>query len=105
MGIVTKITTPGNNLTGSLNGRIILDEGRGRFVVTDQAGTERSVQDVEGTHVFDENGVERTTLNTSGIIGTRANGTRYAKLGQADIDGRDILAVAKTGIDLRDKGI
>src|SRR5690606_9576086 len=53
MAIIKKITQPGNNLTGSLNGRIVLDEGRGRISVTDTDGSERTRQDIEGFKTFD----------------------------------------------------
>lgn len=85
--IIVNITQPGNNLTGSLDGRIVLDEGRGRIVVTEQNGQERSRMAIDGFTV------------------TRSNNTRYGKLGQADSDGRDILAVAKPGIDLKNEGV
>lgn len=64
--IIVNITQPGNNLTGSLSGRLVLDEGRGRFVVTDQSGNERTVQDLDGFHLTDGN-VE-TNITPSKII-------------------------------------
>lgn len=87
MAIQINVTQPGNNLTGSLNGRIVLDEGRGQIVVTEQ------------------NGQERSKLAIDGLTVTRSDNTRYGKLGQADSDGRDILAIAKPGINLIDQGI
>lgn len=66
MAIVKKITQPGNNLTGSLNGRLVLDEGRGRFVVTDTSGNERTVQDIDGFHLTD--GTVATDITPSNII-------------------------------------
>ena len=65
MAIVTKITQPGNNLTGSLSGRIVLDEGRGRIVVTDQQGNEKTVQDTDGFHLTD--GTVTTNITPSSI--------------------------------------
>ena len=105
MGIVTKITTPGNNLTGSLNGRIILDEGRGRFVTTDGLGVERTVQDVDGIHVFDPDGNERSRIDTLGLTTIRSNGTYANRVGQAGSDGRDGIWTAKPSVDLRNEGI
>lgn len=87
MTIIKTSTTAGNGLTSSLNGRILLDEGRGRITVTEQNGQERSAMAIDGFTV------------------TRGDNTRYGKLGQADSDGREILAIAKPGIDLRDRGI
>lgn len=48
MTLEEKITYQSQGITGSLNGRIQLDEGRGRFVVNDESGYERTVQDIDG---------------------------------------------------------
>lgn len=87
MTIVTKITQPGNNIAGSLSGRLIIDEGRGQIVVTEQSGQERARMAIDG------------------FTTTRSDNTRYGKLGQADSDGRDILAIAKPGVDLKSEGV
>lgn len=100
MAIITTVKQPGQALTGSLNGRIILDEGRGRFVVTDQSGIERSVQDVDGTHIFDSNGRERSRLDTLGLTTIRSDGTYANRVGQAKNNQRDGMWSAKTGQDL-----
>jgi len=87
MNLIESITTPSQGFTSSLNGRLVFDEGRGNIVVTEQNGQERSKMAIDGFTV------------------TRTDNTRYGKLGQADSDGRDILAIAKPGINLVDKGI
>lgn len=87
MAIITKVTQPGNTLTGSLNGRLVIDQGRGQILVTEQSGQERAKMAIDG------------------FTTTRSDNTRYGKLGQADSDGRDIFAVAKPGIDLKNEGI
>jgi hypothetical protein len=66
MAIVKKITQPSNNLSGSLNGRLLIDEGRGRIVVTDLEGQEKTVQDVDGFHLTD--GTVETHITPSNII-------------------------------------
>lgn len=85
MAIVKKITQPGNTITGSLNGRIQLDEGRGRFVVTDTGGVEKTVQDTNGFHIF---------------RGVNEESQRYGFANEQD--GRDIAIIAKPGKTVRD---
>lgn len=87
MAIIVNITQPGNNLTGSLNGRIVLDEGRGKISVTELSGQ------------------ERTRLDLLGLTTIRTNGEYSARYGQARDDNRDGAWVAKIGEDLRDEGI
>lgn len=66
MAIVENITQPGNVVTGSLSGRLIIDEGRGRVVVTDINGVEKTVQDIDGIHLTD--GSIRTDITPSRFI-------------------------------------
>lgn len=84
MAIITKITQPGNNLTGSLDGRIVLDEGRGRISITEQSGQERS------------------RLDLLGLTTIRTNGTYANRVGQAAEDLRDGVWTADTGENLED---
>lgn len=81
--IIKTVTTPGNNIVGSLNGRIQLDEGRGRFVVTDT------------------NGAERTTLDILGLTTKRTDGTYSARYGQIASTGEDVAIIADPGQDLK----
>ena len=105
MAIVKEITTSGQNNISTLTGSIRLEEGRGRLVVYDPVnGQERSVQDVNGFHVFN-NGVERSRLDELGLTTIRSNGEYSNRVGQAESDNRDGIWVAKPGIDLRDQGI
>lgn len=85
--IIVNITQPGNNITGSLNGRIVLDEGRGKISITEQSGQ------------------ERTRLDLLGLTTIRTNGTEANRVGQARSDNRDGIWTAKPGVDLRDEGI
>lgn len=87
MAIIVNITQPGNNLTGSLNGRIVLDEGRGKISITEQSGQ------------------ERTTLDLLGLTTIRSNGQYAGRYGQARDNNRDGAWVAKPGEDLRDSGV
>lgn len=85
--IIEKITQSGGRTTSSLSGRLVFDETRGRIAVTEQTGQERAAMAIDGFTV------------------TRSDNTRYGKFGQADSDGREILAVAKPGVDLKNEGI
>lgn len=105
MAIIRKITEPGNALIGSLSGRIVLDEGRGRIVVTEKSGIEKAVQDISGFHFFDDNKVERSRLGELGLTTIRDDGTHANRVGQAQSDKRDGIWSAKPGVDLRDEGI
>lgn len=87
MAIITKITQPGNVLTGSLDGRIVLDEGRGRISITEQSGQ------------------ERTRLDLLGLTTIRSNGEFANRVGQARDDLRDGNWTANDDTDLRDEGI
>lgn len=84
MAIVTKITQPGNNLTGSLNGRIVLDEGRGKISITEQ------------------NGQERSRIDLLGLTTIRSDGSYANRVGQAGQDGRDGMWTADPDKDLQD---
>jgi len=83
MNIVTKVTTPSQVLTGSLNGRIILNEGRGEISITEQ------------------NGQQRTRLDLLGLTTIRSDGTYSNRVGQAEGDRRDGIWTAKPGKDLK----
>ena len=83
MNIVTKVTTPSQVLTGSLNGRIILNEGRGEISITEQ------------------NGQQRTRLDLLGLTTIRSDGTYSNRVGQAEGDSRDGIWTAKPGKDLK----
>jgi len=105
MNIVTKVTTPSQVLTGSLSGRIQLDEGRGRFVVTNQSGVEKTVQDIDGFHFYDDGKNERSRIDQLGLTTIRSDGTYSNRVGQASDDGRDGIWTAKPSEDLTDLGI
>lgn len=85
--IIVNITQPGNNLTGSLDGRIVLDEGRGKISITEQGGQ------------------ERTRLDLLGLTTIRSNGEYANRVGQARDDNRDGVWTASAGEDLRDIGV
>lgn len=87
MNLVETITTPGQGLTGSLNGRIVLDEGRGKISITEQSGQ------------------ERTRLDLLGLTTIRSDGTYSNRVGQARDDLRDGIWTLKAPLDLRDDGI
>lgn len=102
MTIVVNIRQGGQPLTGSLNGRIQLDEGRGRFVVNDNTGTERTVMDLDGLHANNANGVELTTVDTAGVtVGTPAE--RRARLGYHPDGTRINVWVSPEGTDVINK--
>lgn len=103
--IIEKITQSGGRTTSSLSGRLVFDETRGRIGVTNSAGVTKSLQDEEGFRYFNNAGQERSKLAEDGLTITRSDNTRYGKFGQADSGGRDILAVAKPGVDLKQEGI
>ena len=87
MAIIRKITEPGNALIGSLSGRIVLDEGRGKISITEPGGQ------------------ERTRLDILGLTTIRSDDTHANRVGQASSDLRDGIWSAKPGVDLRDEGI
>lgn len=82
MAIITTIKQPGQGLTGSLNGRIVLDQGRGKISITET------------------NGQERTRLDLLGLTTIRSDGTGANRVGQAATDLRDGIWTAKSGEDL-----
>lgn len=87
MSIIVNISQPGNRLTGSLNGRIIQDEGRGVISITEQSGQ------------------ERTRLDLLGLTTIRTNGEYANRVGQARDDNRDGIWTAAPGEDLLDLGV
>lgn len=82
MAIITKITQPGQGLTGSLNGRIVLDEGRGKISITEQTGQ------------------ERTRLDLLGLTTIRSDGTGANRVGQEAVTLTDGIWNAKPSEDL-----
>ena len=82
MAFVEKIVQPSQPLTGSLNGRIVLDEARGKISITEL------------------NGKERTRLDLLGLTTIRSDGTGANRVGQAAVDLRDGIWTAKSGEDL-----
>lgn len=87
MNIVTTITVPSQGLTGSLSGRLQINEGLGRLSISDTSGRERTRLDVLG-------------LTTSDI-----DGTERLRAGISRSTGETILAITDPGDDLRDDGI
>lgn len=87
MNIVTSITVPSQGLTGSLNGRLQINEGTGRISISDTLGRERTRLDILGLTTSDTDGTERL----------RAGITRST--------GETILAITDPGDDLRNDGI
>lgn len=85
MAIITKITQAGGNTTSSLNGRIVLDEARGRISITEKSGQ------------------ERTRLDTLGLTTIRSDGSEVNRVGQADNDLRNGIWSVEDGVDLRDE--
>lgn len=74
-------------MVGTLNGRVIIDEGRGKVSITEEGGQ------------------ERTRLDLLGLTTIRSNATEANRVGQARSDLRDGIWTAKPTEDLRDLGI
>lgn len=83
MTIIKTSTTAGNGLTSSLNGRILLDEGRGKISITEIGGQ------------------ERTRLDLLGLTTIRSDGTYANRVGQAGNGLRDGIWTAKPTKDLK----
>lgn len=63
---IETITTPGQGIVGSQNGRIVLDEAQGKISITDQVGQERTRLDLSGFLTTD--GTTSTKINPPGIV-------------------------------------
>lgn len=85
MNLVENITIPSQGLTGSLNGRILFDEGRGKISITETSGQ------------------ERTRLDLLGLTTIRSNGTYSNRVGQAANNLRDGIWTAEPTVDLRNE--
>lgn len=83
MNIVTSVTVPSQGLTSSLNGRLLFDQGRGKFAVTEESGQ------------------ERTRFDILGLTTVRSNGQYSARYGQIASTGEDVAIIARPGQDLR----
>lgn len=79
MNIVETVTTPSQGLTGSLDGRIVLDQGRGRIIVTDTNGIARTVQDVQGFKTYNASSQE---VVRNGVMPNGDYGLTAAKPGE-----------------------
>lgn len=99
------ITIGGSHTISSFDGTVAFETGGNRNIIRDPITNEPlSVQDVEGFKII-RNGVVRTKLSEDGLTGTRADGTRYGKFGQADSDGRDGFWMVKPSVDLANEGV
>lgn len=65
MAIIKKITQPGNNIVGTLNGKIQIEEGSGRMVVRD-ATTNRELNVVDGDgYTFSDDNERRLRIGNN----------------------------------------
>lgn len=100
-----RITTSygGAPSVSTLNGNISLEQAAGRLAIYDPITKQpRNVQDVSGTHIYDEQGREMTRLDTLGLTTIEASsGHLKNRVGIAGDNGRTIVAAAKPGKDLR----
>lgn len=105
MSFESTVSYSGQQMTTSLNGQLRIEQGRGRFVVYDSTtGEQRSVQDVDGFHIFNS-GQERSRVDVLGLTTIRADGTYANRVGQASDDFRDGIWTADPNEDLRSLGI
>lgn len=97
----------GQQSVSTLGGQIALEQGRGRLAIYDPVTKQpRNVQDVTGTHIYDENGNELTRLDILGLTTIEpSTGDYKVRVGAATDDGRVGVWVAEPGVDLRDEGI
>lgn len=85
MAFEEKITQPSQGSISTLNGRIVLDQARGAFSITEQSGQ------------------ERTRIDLLGLTTIRSNGTYANRVGQAKNDLRDGIWTAQPNVDLRNE--
>lgn len=103
---IENITTPGQGLVSTQNGRIIIDEAQAELVFTQPDGTRKVVHNAQGSSYKDEQGREMTRLDTLGLTTIEPDtGRERNRVGIARSDGRTIIATTKTGVDLRSGGI
>ena len=89
MNLVEKITSSSKGIVSSLNGRIQLDEAQARLIISSNDGTPRNIQDIDGTHIYDVNGLERSRLNELGLTTIATDGAYKNRVGQKASDGTD----------------
>lgn len=106
-GYSERISIGGERRLSTLSGDIRLEQNRGRLAIYDPiTGELRNVQDVDGTHIYDEQGREMTRLDTLGLTTIEPDtGIERNRLGIARSDSRTGNWVTKPGVDLRSKGI
>lgn len=103
MAFQETIRYPGQGGVSSLNGSIALEQASGRLIVRDPVTRQpRNVQDIDGTHIYDEQGREMTRLDTRGLSTIEPATQRYRNRVGIAGDGRTIIATSKPGIDVRD---
>ena len=100
--LTTETTYSGQQNLSTLNGTISLQTGRGRLVVSKADGTEKTIQDIDGFHVNDDNGDEMTLIDTRGINTIDpTTGVYRGRWGISTTDNRPFGGFSKTGKDIR----
>lgn len=106
MSFQENIRYPGQGGVSTLNGSIALEEASGRLIIRDPNTRQpRNIQDVDGTHIYDQQGRLMTELNTLGLstiepatqrhrnrVGITSNGGRTGQwTSEPDQDVRNLL--------------
>jgi hypothetical protein len=93
----------GQKTVSTLAGQIKLEEGNGRLIIRDPATlVPRQIQDIEGSHYYDEAGNEMTLVDTRGLNTIDPdNGVYRGRWGIATTDGRPFGGFTKEGEDIR----
>lgn len=68
MAFQETIRYPGQGRVATLNGSIALEEATGRLIIRDPVTRQpRNIQDISGTHLYDDQGREMTRLDILGL--------------------------------------
>lgn len=103
MAFQENIRYPGQGGVSTLNGSIALEEASGRLIIRDPNTRQpRNIQDVEGTHIYDEQGRLMTELNTLGLTTIEPATQRHrTRRGITSNGGRSGDWVSKPDVDVR----
>lgn len=97
------IRYPGQGRVETLNGSIALEEATGRLIIRDPSTRQpRNIQDISGTHIYDEQGREMTRLDILGLSTIEPATQRHRnRVGVAATDLRAGNWTSKPGQDVR----
>lgn len=103
MAFQETIRYPGQGGISALNGSIAIEQATGRMIIRDPVTRQpRNIQDISGTHIYDDQGREMTRLDILGVSTIEPATQRHRnRMGITATDQRSGNWTSKPGQDVR----